>query len=178
MQDIPAISKEAHKRNIKVVMDNTWATPLYFKSFSHGVDVSIHAATKYITGHSDAMLGIAITTEELYLSLKEDFIKFGTCGGSEEVYSGGKGIRTLAARLEMHQKNAIEIALWLERHEKVAKVIYPPLKSHPQHDIFERDFLGASGLMGVVLKTESEADVTNFINSLKLFNIGFRNNFV
>ncbi len=173
VQDIPAITKIAHKHGIKVVIDNTWATPLYFKSFSHGVDVSIHAATKYITGHSDAMLGVVVTTEELYQKLKEDFVTLGTCGGSEEVYSGGKGIRTLAARLEMHQKNALEIASWLENHNKVEKVLYPALKSHPQHEIFKRDFLGSSGLMGVVLKTTSKEKVTDFINKLKLFTIGF-----
>lgn len=173
VQDIPAIARVATERGLWLLMDNTWATPLYFRPFEHGVDVSIHAATKYIVGHADAMLG-AITSNARaakYIAQSKDLL--GVSPGSEETYLGMRGLRTLAVRLAQHQRSAIEIARWLEGRPEVAKVLHPALPSHPQHALWKRDFLGASGLFGVVLKPASNAAVAAMLDGLKLFGMGF-----
>lgn len=173
VQDIPAIARVAAERDIWLIMDNTWASPLYFKPFEHGVDVSIQAATKYIVGHADAMLG-AITSNARaakYIAQSKDLL--GVCPGSEETYLGMRGLRTLATRLAQHQRSALEIARWLEGRPEVSRVLHPGLPSHPQHAIWKRDFLGASGLFGVVLKPASQKAVAAMLDGLKLFGMGF-----
>jgi len=173
VQDIPAIAGIAAERDVWLLMDNTWASPLYFKPFEHGVDVSIQAATKYIVGHADAMLG-AITTNARaakYVAQAKDLL--GVCPGSEETYLGTRGLRTLATRLAQHQRAALEIARWLEGRPEVARVLHPGLPSHPQHAIWKRDFLGASGLFSVILKPASDAAVAAMLDGLELFGMGF-----
>ncbi|CAN1725091.1 putative cystathionine beta-lyase [Hyphomicrobium sp. 1Nfss2.1] len=173
VQDIPAIAKVARERDLWLLMDNTWASPLYFKPFDHGVDVSIQAATKYIVGHADAMLG-AITSNARaakYVAQAKDLL--GVNPGSEETYLGGRGLRTLATRLAQHHRSGLEIGRWLEGRPEVARVLHPALPSHPQHALWKRDFLGASGLFGVILKPASKDAVAAMLNGLKLFGMGF-----
>jgi cysteine-S-conjugate beta-lyase len=172
VQDIPAIAEAAHAAGAKVLMDNTWASPYLFPSFARGVDVSIHAATKYIVGHSDAMLGAVITTEEMYLPVRTMAADLGHCAGPDDAWLALRGLRTLSVRLERHQRNALAVARWLTTRPEVARVLYPALPEDPGHALWKRDFLGASGLFGVVLKPAPKAAVSALIDALDLFGIG------
>jgi cystathionine beta-lyase len=172
MQDVPAIAAEAHKRGCIVMIDNTWATGLFFKPFEHGCDVSVHAATKYIVGHSDAMLGAITCTEATYGPIREMWSLLGVAAAPDDVYLGTRGVRTMAVRLAQHQKNATAVAEWLQGRPEVARVLYPALESDPGHAIWKRDFTGASGLIGVVLKPASEAQLEAFFDTLSLFGMG------
>lgn len=173
MQDIPAIAQAAHARNATVLMDNTWGTPLFFRAFEKGVDISIQAGTKYIGGHSDLMLGTISANEAAYPKLKETVTTLGLCVGPDDVYLALRGLRTLAVRLERHQKSAIEIARWLAARPEVLKVMHPALESDPGHAIWKRDFLGACGLFSLVLKPAPEPAVHAFLNALQLFGMGY-----
>jgi len=173
MQDIPAIARVARERNLWVLMDNTWASPLYFKPFAHGVDVSIQAATKYIVGHADAMLGAITANERAAPMINQAKETLGTCPGSEETYLGLRGLRTLDVRLERHQKSALDIAMWLSARPEVERVLYPALPGDPGHELWRRDFLGASGLFSVVLKTADTQAVAAMLDGLKLFGMGY-----
>ncbi len=172
VQDIPAIAAVAHKHGAKVLMDNTWASPYLFRSFEHGVDVSIHAATKYIVGHSDVMLGAVITNEESWMPVRSVSGEIGHCAAPDDIYFALRGMRTLSVRLERHQRNALEVARWLQTRPEVARVLYPALPQDPGHTLWKRDFLGASGLFGVVLNPAPKEAVYAMIDSLDLFGIG------
>lgn len=173
MQDIPAIAKVAHDRGALVLMDNTWATPLFFRAFDHGVDVSIQAGTKYIGGHSDIMFGTISSNEKAWPLVKETVGTYGLCVGPDDIYLALRGLRTLSVRLERHQKTALAIAKWFEQRPEVLRVLYPALPSHPGHDIWKRDFTGASGLFSIVLQPASEQAVHAFCDALSLFGMGF-----
>jgi cystathionine beta-lyase len=173
MQDVPAIARAAHERNAVVLMDNTWGTPLYFRAFEKGADIVIQAGTKYIGGHSDLMLGTISANEAAFPLVKETVTTLGLCVGPDDIYLALRGLRTLAVRLERHQKSAIEIARWLAARPEVLRVMHPALESDPGHAIWKRDFLGASGLFSVVLKPAPEKTVHAFLNSLQLFGLGF-----
>src|SRR5262245_19627091 len=172
VQDIPAIAAVAHERGALLAIDNTWASPLYFKPFVHGADISIQAGTKYIVGHADAMLGAITVTEPLAATLVEEAGGMGICAGTEEMFLGLRGLRTIEVRLERHWRSGVEIASWLEARPEVARVIHPALPSHPQHDLWKRDFLGACGLFSVVLKPYPKKAVAAFIEGLQLFGLG------
>ena len=172
IQDIPAIAAAAHAKGAWVLMDNTWASPLYFKPFQHGVDVSIQAATKYIVGHADAMLGSITANERASPQLTEQAHLLGIGVGTEECYLGLRGIRTIDVRLERHMRSGLEIARWLEQRPEVARVLHPGLESHPGHAIWKRDFLGASGLFAFVLKPVSKTAVASMLEGLELFGMG------
>src|SRR5437773_121762 len=172
VQDVPAIAAAAHASGAKVLMDNTWASPYLFHSFEHGVDVSIHAATKYIVGHSDVILGAVITNEEMYLPVRTMAADLGHCAGPDDAYFALRGLRTLSVRLERHEKNALAVARWLQTRPEVSRVLYPALPEDPGYELWKRDFLGASGLFGVVLKPASKAAVYAMIDALDLFGIG------
>ena len=152
VQDIPAIAEAAHAAGAVVILDNTWATPLYFKPFAHGADVSIQAATKYIGGHADIMLGSITMNEKTLGAVAKTHEDLGLCVGPEDVYLGLRGLRSLGVRLARHQQSALEIARWLAERPEVARVIHPGLPSDPGHTIWKRDFTGASGLFSIVLK--------------------------
>ncbi|WP_417277355.1 cystathionine beta-lyase [Castellaniella sp.] len=173
MQDIPAIADCAHRHGARVVLDNTWASPLYFQPFEHGVDVSVQACTKYITGHSDALLGSITTTKDAWHEVRNHVYAHGLNAGPDDIYLAQRGLRTLSVRLERHQHNALAVAHWLAAQTAVEQVLYPALPGAPGHEIWKRDFTGASGLMGLVLKPCSPQALRDFVDSLELFHLGF-----
>jgi cystathionine beta-lyase len=172
MQDIPAIAKAAHAGGAMVVMDNTWASPLYYKPFEHGVDVSVQAATKYIVGHADAMLGSITMTQEAAARMAPQIDFLGIGVGTEECYLGMRGIRTIEVRLERHWRSGLEMARWLQARPEVARVLHPGLETDPGHAIWKRDFLGASGLFAFILKPAPKAAVAAMLEGLELFGMG------
>jgi cystathionine beta-lyase len=173
MQDVPAIARVAHDRGALVLMDNTWATPLFFPAFERGVDLSIQAGTKYIGGQSDIMFGTVSANETAWPKLSETVGNFGLCAGPDDIYLAQRGLRTLSVRLERHQRSGLHIARWLEQRPEVREVLHPALPSHPGHDIWKRDFTGASGLFSIVLKPVSEKALYAFCDALTLFGMGF-----
>jgi cystathionine beta-lyase len=173
VQDIPAIAAEAHKRGALVAMDNTWGTPLYFKSFAHGVDVSVQAATKYVVGHSDAMLGIVTCTKETWPRVRAYTHETGQTAGPDDVYLAQRGLRTMAVRLKRHWENGVALAEWVAKQPEVERVMHPALPGDPGHALWKRDFLGACGLFGVVLKEGvREAALAALLDGLDLYGIG------
>lgn len=172
MQDIPAIAKVAHRHGAKVIMDNTWATPLYCKPFSLGVDVVAHAATKYIVGHSDAMLGIVDCTEETYLTVRNAVALLGYSAAPDDLYLGLRGLRTMGVRLRQHQQTAMMLATWLQKRPEVERVLYPALPDDPGHALWKRDMTGASGLFGFILKSYSHKAVANMLDGMELYGMG------
>jgi cystathionine beta-lyase len=173
MQDIPAIADVAHAHGAVVLMDNTWATPLYFRPLEKGVDLAIQAGTKYIGGHSDLMLGTISANASTLPKLKETVNALGLCVGPDDVYLGLRGLRTMGVRLERHYVSALAVARWLAARPEVLRVLHPALESDPGHAVWKRDFTGASGLFSVVLKPVPEAAVHAFLDTLTLFGMGF-----
>jgi cystathionine beta-lyase len=174
VQDIPAIAEATHANGALLMIDNTWSGGLYFEPFKHGVDLSVQAATKYIVGHSDAMLGtITTATEEHWLMVKQTAAKLGTHAAPDDCYLGQRGIRTLAVRLKQHQESGLRLARWLQGRPEVARVVHPALPQDPGYQLWKRDFTGASGLFGVMLKAYPKPAVDAFIDSLELFGLGY-----
>lgn len=174
IQDIPAITDVTKKKGVVTVLDNTWATPLYLKPFELGVDVSIQAVTKYISGYSDLLIG-AVTVNEKYEKIFTDFYSVIEMYTSDnDCYLALRGLKSLAVRLRQHELSALKVASWLEDHEKVSRVLHPALPSHPEHHIFKRDFRGSSGLFGFTFaKDYSEKELAKFIDSLEFFGLGY-----
>ncbi len=172
MQDVAAIANVAHDKSALVLMDNTWATPLYFRPLDHGVDLAIQAGTKYIGGHSDVMLGTVSANAATVTGLKTTVRLTGLCEGPDDVYLGLRGLRTLSVRLDRHFKSGIAVARWLEQRPEVLRLLHPALPSHPGHAIWKRDFTGASGLFSMVLKPVPQKAYYAFLDTLKLFGIG------
>lgn len=177
MQDIPAIVEVAHRRGAVVTMDNTWATPLYFRPLDFGVDISIQAVTKYPAGHSDILMGTVSASEEHWPRLKETNGALGICAAPDDAYQVLRGLRTMGVRLERHQNSALTVARWLEGREDVAQVLHPALPSFPGHHLWKRDFTGASGIFSFVLTVPKKEDYKRkaqaFLNGLKLFGLGY-----
>jgi cysteine-S-conjugate beta-lyase len=173
MQDIPAIAAIAHDKGALVLMDNTWATPLYFPALEKGVDLSIQAGTKYIGGHSDIMFGTVSANAKTWPQLRETFTTLGLCAGPDDVYLALRGLRTMAVRLARHHASGLKVARWLAARPEVARVMHPAIESDPGHAIWKRDFTGASGLFSLVLKPASEKKVYAFMDALALFGMGF-----
>ena len=173
VQDIPAIAEAAHAAGAVVILDNTWATPLYFKPFAHGADVSIQAATKYIGGHADIMLGSITMNEKTLGVVAKTHEDLGLCVGPEDVYLGLRGLRSLGVRLARHQQSALEIARWLAERPEVARVIHPGLPSDPGHTLWKRDFTGSSGLFSIVLKPVPHERLAAMLDGLSLFGMGY-----
>jgi cystathionine beta-lyase len=173
VQDVPAIAAAVRARGPLVILDNTWATPLHFRAFDHGVDVELQALTKFIAGHSDLLLGAVTTrTEEIYRVVRDGASTFGDCTAPDLCYQALRGLRTLAVRLRHHEASALRVAEWLARRPEVARVLHPALPEDPGHAIWKRDFHGASSLFGVLLRTASETAVAAMVDGLRLFKIG------
>lgn len=173
MADIAAITKVARAREIVTILDNTWATPLFFRPVEHGVDVSIAAATKYLSGHSDVMLGaMTAATPEIFRRLKDTARQWGNCVGPDECYLVHRGLRTLDVRLNRHERNAASLIAWFQKQPEVRRILYPALPNDPGYALWKRDFAGATGLFGVLLDPMSQAEVSALFNDLALFKLG------
>jgi len=172
VQDVPAIAEVAHQRGALVVIDNTWGTPLYFKPFEHGVDLSVQSATKYIVGHSDAMMGTVTATREAWPRLKATTYDLGQTAGPDDVYFAQRGLRTLAVRMKQHWQSGVALAEWVARQPEVERVLHPALPGDAGHALWKRDFRGACGLFGVVLKPVSKASFASLIDGLELYGLG------
>ena len=173
IQNISMIVDIAKKYKLITVIDNTWATSLYLKPMNYGVDISIQSATKYIVGHSDAMLGVITTNKKYAKQIRESAHNLGSCPGPEDIYLGIRGLKTLSIRLKKHQENAMKIIEWLLSQKEVNRVLYPALPDNPGYKIWKKDFKGASGLFGVVLENTRKDLIYKMLNNLKLFNMGY-----
>lgn len=175
VQDIKMICDITHLAGALVVMDNTWSAGYHFKPFEHGVDISLQAATKYIVGHSDAMLGtLTVNDRNLYEHLKINQVGLGYSTAPDDAYLGLRGMRTLATRLPRHESTGLELAHWLAARPEVETVLHPALDTCPGHDIWKRDFTGACGLFGIVLKDgPSDTDMARMLDGMELFAMGY-----
>lgn len=173
VQDVPAIAGVAHGRGASVILDNTWATPIFFPAFARGADLSIQAGTKYIGGHADVNIGTIAANESHAARLSDIHANMGLCSSADDCFLALRGLRTMPVRLKRHQETALTLALWLAARPEVSRVIYPALETDPGHMIWKRDFLGASGLFGVVLKPVSDRAVAALIDGLQHFGIGY-----
>ena len=173
VQDVPAIAEVAHRHNCIVMLDNTWSAGVNFQPFDYGVDVSIQAATKYIVGHSDVMLGTATANAEHWPQLRESSYIMGQCTSPDDLYLAMRGIRTLSVRLQQHQASALKIAHWLSTRPEVETILHPALPSCPGHEAFKRDFTGSNGLFSFVLNKGNQAALTAFLDSMEHFKMGY-----
>jgi cystathionine beta-lyase len=173
VQDVPAIAAVARDRGVLTVFDNTWGAGVFFKPLRHDVDIVVHAATKYVVGHADAMLGVVVTrTEDQFKAVKWMANALGNCAGPDDCYLGLRGLRTITTRLRRHQETGLALARWLHQRPEVARVLHPALPDDPGHALWQRDFTGACGLFGVVLHRYPKAAVTAMLNGMKLFAMG------
>ena len=173
IQDVPAIVAAAQAQEITTLLDNTWATPLFFRPHDFGVDIAIQAGTKYLSGHSDLNIGTISANERLWPKLKMTHGDLGITVAPEDAFLGARGLRTMAVRLARHQESAFTIARWLSERPEVMQVLHPGLPEHPGHAIWKRDFKGASGLFSVVLNPAPKAGVDAMLDGLELFGLGF-----
>jgi cystathionine beta-lyase len=172
VQDFPAIAAAAHARDAAVIHDNTWATGLYFRSFDHGADLVVQAATKYPAGHSDLLIGAVVANEKWWPRLRDTSRELGQTTSPDDLFLALRGMRTLDVRLERHQASALELARRLARHAKVKRVLHPALPSDPGHALWKRDFLGSTGLFGIELDASRE-ESRRFVDALELFALGY-----
>lgn len=173
VQDIPAITAAARAKAVPVVMDNTWSGGLYFKAFAHGVDISIQAATKYIVGHSDVMMGTITTTAALRDPIQAAFNDLAGAPGPDDCYLALRGLRTMATRLARHDASGRELALWLQARPEVQAVFHPGLPGCPGHELWRRDFSGSSGLFGFLLQPVTRTALAAMLDHLELFGMGY-----
>jgi cystathionine beta-lyase len=172
MSDIPAIADIARTKGAAVLMDNTWAGPLYFPALERGVDLSILSGTKYIGGHSDIMLGTISSTPAYAARVRDTVQTMGLCVGPDDIYLGLRGLRTMGVRLRQHHIAGLKIARWLAARPEILRVLHPALESDPGHAIWQRDFTGACGLFSVVFRPVAQEAVNRFLNGLTLFGMG------
>ncbi|MDQ2877704.1 MAG: cystathionine beta-lyase, partial [Pseudomonadota bacterium] len=173
VQDVPAIVAAANARGVTTLLDNTWATPLLFPAIAHGVDLTILACTKYVVGHSDAMLGSVTAAPGHFAALRDTSFQLGQIASPDDCWLGNRGLRTMALRLKQHEASALKIAHWLKQQPEIAAVLHPALSDCPGHEYFIRDFKGSSGLFAVVLKGGDDAARAALIDGLNLFGIGY-----
>ena len=173
VQDVPAIVAVAKARGIPTAMDNTWATGYFFNALAHGVDVSIHAVTKYIAGHSDVILGAIVTTEAYFSQVRRAVVQLGYSSSPDDCWLALRGLRTLGVRLRAHEARAVAVASFLQGRAEIESVLYPALASAPGHALWKRDFTGATALFSFVFdRSISEPEAIGFIERLRLFAIG------
>lgn len=174
VQDLPAIARAAHAGGARLVVDNTWSGGYFTKPLALGADVSLQAATKYLVGHADALVGtITSADERTAQKIFYALLQLGSNVSADDAYLALRGMRTLSARLERHQENANELVKWLKKRDEVERILHPAQKNCPGHTVWKRDFTGASGLFGVVLKPAPLPALKAFFNAFKLFGIGF-----
>ena len=173
MQDIPAIAAAAHENGAAVLMDNTWATPVFFQPLTHGVDLSIQSVTKYIGGHSDMMMGYVATNADYAERVHHTHGDLGLSIGGDDCFLALRGLRTLPTRLARHQETGLKLARWFQAQPEVARVLHPALESDPGHTLWKRDFSGACGLFGVVLKAMPRRALAAMTDGLRCFGMGW-----
>ncbi|WP_193331381.1 cystathionine beta-lyase [Pseudoalteromonas ulvae] len=173
VQDVPLLSRIAHEHNMVVMLDNTYGNGYHFKPLDFGVDISIQAATKYIVGHSDVMMGVAVANEEHWPQLRENSYLMGQCTSADDAYLALRGLRTLSVRLQQHEKSALKIANWLSTHPLIDHVRHPALETCPGHEYFKRDFSGCNGLFSFVMKAGNQAAINALLDGLDHFKMGY-----
>lgn len=173
VQDIALLAEAAHAGGARLIVDNSWATPLYHQPLALGADIVVHAATKMFVGHSDAMAGTISTTEETWADVERVRTLLGFFTSGDDAYLVARGLRTLAVRMREHQHRALDIAAWLEAQDEVAQVLHPALPSHPDHAIWKKNFTGSGSLFGVVLKPAPRAAIAAFVDHMQLFSMGY-----
>lgn len=173
VQDVPAIAEMAHSRGAVVLLDNTWATPLFYPPHARGADIAIEAGTKYLGGHSDLLIGLVSANERWWPALRATFDAFGACAGPEDTFLALRGLRTMQLRLKEAERQALDLAAWLQTRPEVKWVLHPALPSCPGHEIWKRDFLGSSGVFSIVLQPASQKAVAAMLDGLELFGMGY-----
>jgi cystathionine beta-lyase len=173
VQDVPGICAVAKDRGLVTLLDNTWATPLFFQAMAAGVDLSILACTKYVGGHGDLMLGTVTAAESVADRLEKARRVLGQTAGPDDCWLALRGLRTLDVRLRRHQENGLKVAHWLKAQPQVARVLHPAMEDCPGHEIWARDFAGATGLFSFALRGGDDAARTRLVDSLERFGIGY-----
>ena len=173
IQDVPSLVKVAKEHNIITMLDNTYGNGWHYRPLDHGVDISIQAATKYIVGHSDVMMGVAVASERYWPALREHSYLLGQCTSADDAYLALRGLRTMPARLKQHEQSALEVATWLAGHPLVDHVRHPAFATCPGHEFFKRDFDGSNGLFSIVMKQGSQKAINRFLDALEHFKMGF-----
>lgn len=173
VQDLPAIATARGDREIAIIADNSWATPLYYKPLDLGADIVIHAGTKMFVGHSDVLFGTISTNAKWTSKVRSTYKALGVCVSPEDSFLVARGLRTLSLRMKEHERRALELAKWLENNPLVEKVFHPALEQHPDHEIFMRDFTGSGSLFAFTLKNAPKKAVSNMLNHMRLFGMGY-----
>jgi cystathionine beta-lyase len=173
VQDLPAIAALARPRDITMIVDNSWATPIYHNPLALGADMVVHAGTKMFVGHSDTMFGTASANEKWFKRLKDTHRLLGLCASPDDCFLAARGLRTLALRMKEHGARSVEIARWLEQQPGVRSVIHPALPSHPDHALFNRDFRGGGSVFSALLEPKSREALAAMVDGFKLFGMGW-----
>lgn len=172
LQDVTAICQVARRHDVVTAIDNTWSGGYFCQPLTQGADISVQAGTKYISGHSDLMLGTVACRAEQYDRLRETYLRFGVCVGGDDAFLALRGLRTLAVRMAHHHASGLKVAQWLSQQEEVLRVMHPALPSDPGHDLWKRHFSGASGLFGFVMRSVDRPALGRMFDGLTLFGMG------
>ena len=173
VQDVPSIVSVAKRHGITTALDNSWATPLFFRPLDLGVNLSVTAATKYIAGHSDAMIGLIASDKDSFYTVKKCRDLLGHSLAPDDVYLGARGLRTLSIRVKQHERNALTLANWLKAHGEILEVIHPAFENCPGHETWKRDFSGSTGLFSFIVKPRPRAALASMLDNMKLFSMGY-----
>ncbi|WP_413113549.1 cystathionine beta-lyase [Thaumasiovibrio sp. DFM-14] len=173
VQDVPTLARVAHEHGLIVMLDNTWGAGVNFSPFEHGVDISVQAATKYIVGHSDVMLGTAVASKKYWHQLREHSYLMGQCTSPDDLYLAMRGLRTLGVRLKQHEQSSLKVAKWLAQRPEVDHVRHPALPSCPGHEFYLRDYKGCNGLFSVVLNCGNSEALTALLDGMTHFSMGY-----